>query len=543
MDHVVDRPHYQPSGRVDPLRTPIGLLILAASAFGVGLLLELLLLHVFYVGIFYALFAGLLVSGVLYLVVRESHIRNRPLGAGAGVLAGMLAYGSYFHCDQCLRLGHAWTDVANLSDHVQFRMQTDELIGHGKGFEVRPAPVGQFAMQRPPREQWMNWISFGVDMLSLSALPFYFGLKATGTPYSERRGRWLECARVVCRPEVVPELLEALRHRRLAEWANQPLMPVAPGQPHRRIGVWYCPVTPGEAPEWLVYINVGDLKHLRLSPEETAALLPIFPGLMELAFPASAADLEPAPAAADSAAAHFWKVPKPYGGRLLTPANAVVINVLLLVYQLIPLMLLFLHIGLVGLLVKQVGNGIDGAALAVYALGGALAPLFVLRRLNRAQAELPVSTRYYRWQFRRQLAQRPEVLVHADEPNACFVEIVPRRNWGKITLESAADMGFLQVDFERREMRFEGDHERWIVRGATIIRCAVELMPSATSANDGRFIVIGRVQQPEGERELPIFPRTGLGRDHAERAEKLLLRISELQAEEPAAVRSPGGVD
>src|SRR5262249_14646695 len=153
--------------------------------------------------------------------------------------------------------------------------------------------------------------------------------------------------------------------------------------------------------------------------------------LLELVFPDGARHTDAPPGEPVRGSARISKVAEPYAGRLLTPSNAVLINVLLLVYQMIPLGLLGLHIGLMGILVRQVGNAIDGAALVIWAVVGALLPLAAMWWLNRAHARLPVSTRYYQWVFRRQLALRPDTLVTGDDPRAIFIEFVPRRNWAK----------------------------------------------------------------------------------------------------------------
>src|SRR5262249_853269 len=41
--------------------------------------------------------------------------------------------------------------------------------------------------------------------------------------------------------------------------------------------------------------------------------------------------------------------------------------------------------------------------------------------------------------------------------------VVPRINWGKVMIENASDIGFLELNKKRRELIFEGDRERyWI---------------------------------------------------------------------------------
>jgi hypothetical protein len=76
--------------------------------------------------------------------------------------------------------------------------------------------------------------------------------------------------------------------------------------------------------------------------------------------------------------------------------------------------------------------------------------------------------------FKSELARRTGVLVEPNDPDALFVEVVPKLNWGKAMLDNASDIGLLLVDQARREVRFEGDKERWRVPAASITSCEVE---------------------------------------------------------------------
>jgi hypothetical protein len=58
---------------------------------------------------------------------------------------------------------------------------------------------------------------------------------------------------------------------------------------------------------------------------------------------------------------------------------------------------------------------------------------------------------------------RPNSAVDLNDPDLFFVDIIPRINWGKMMMENASDIGFLELDKKRRELVFEGDRERyWI---------------------------------------------------------------------------------
>jgi hypothetical protein len=74
---------------------------------------------------------------------------------------------------------------------------------------------------------------------------------------------------------------------------------------------------------------------------------------------------------------------------------------------------------------------------------------------------------YLRW-LRERIARRPDAVVSADDPDAFFVQIIPREKWDVSMGENAADVGLLVVDEKRQEIRYEGDLERWVVPADSI---------------------------------------------------------------------------
>ena len=146
----------------------------------------------------------------------------------------------------------------------------------------------------------------------------------------------------------------------------------------------------------------------------------------------------------------------------------------------------------------------------------------------------PWSADYMFRKARAQLLQRPEAIVDANNPDAIFVEVVPRRNWGKIALQNAEDVGFLHLDSQRRELLIEGDNKRYRVPVPAVVSCAVELM-NPEAADDERDTPVGlvvlKVRDRLGEREVPLRPvRTvagdALGGNYMERAHELERRIA-----------------
>ena len=104
------------------------------------------------------------------------------------------------------------------------------------------------------------------------------------------------------------------------------------------------------------------------------------------------------------------------------------------------------------------------------------------------------------------------ILVEPNDPDALFVEVVPKLNWGKAMLENASDIGLLLVDQARREVRFEGDKERWRVPAASITSCEIEKFVHGQGAGATRiFYVVVRATRREGFWEVPLRERTGHG--------------------------------
>jgi hypothetical protein len=75
---------------------------------------------------------------------------------------------------------------------------------------------------------------------------------------------------------------------------------------------------------------------------------------------------------------------------------------------------------------------------------------------------------YLRW-LRERIDQRTDAVVTADDPNAFFVQLIPRKNWEVNIGENASDVGLLLLDHRNRLMKYEGDIERWVVPAECIL--------------------------------------------------------------------------
>jgi hypothetical protein len=125
---------------------------------------------------------------------------------------------------------------------------------------------------------------------------------------------------------------------------------------------------------------------------------------------------------------------------------------------------------------------------------------------------------YLRRLARREIRSRPDAYVDPDDPGAVFVEIVPRRNWGRLMLETATDVGFLLVDETRQEILFEGDLDRMRIPAGAILSCSAEGTVTGEGAPGGveYYFTVIRFRHPSGTWELPIAYRGDFGQLGAE---------------------------
>jgi len=110
---------------------------------------------------------------------------------------------------------------------------------------------------------------------------------------------------------------------------------------------------------------------------------------------------------------------------------------------------------------------------------------------------------------KRNIARRRDAIVQPG-PDSVWVDIIPRKNWNRMMLENASDIGFLRVDTARREILFEGDRERYRIPADALISCELvktHYTPTAPPNAPGFWLVLVRAAGPDGVWEAPIAPR------------------------------------
>lgn len=215
--------------------------------------------------------------------------------------------------------------------------------------------------------------------------------------------------------------------------------------------------------------------------------------------------LEPVIAEA-TAFARIERLPEGETGQIVSPAN----NAIALTMALAPLLLsamVFLGgagIVLYRLAIQRRPASLDDAGLAVAAIGSLVGGLWFTSRFANLLPSL-----FIRRAARSAIELRPEALFNARDPEAIYVDVIPRERWGKVQLKDFSDCGLLKVDPLSRCVFFEGDLERWRIPAESLISVEVESYRAAghvEGQGEGEWFAttVIRARTPEGEWEAPV---------------------------------------
>jgi hypothetical protein len=247
----------------------------------------------------------------------------------------------------------------------------------------------------------------------------------------------------------------------------------------------------------------------------------------------------------DRSAAVVSRVPSPYAGRVLTSGTALAKNGLFLLQVLVTLVVSFVPAVLSVAVANRVSvHNKDLSFLPILVGLGLTGVLlwFLIGQLLRN----PWSSRYIYNKTLAEFEERPDCVVDLTNPDAILLEVIPRRNWGKLTLENAEDQGFLCIDPEARQLLFEGDKNRYRIPAETVLSCEVEVMnPSESRSAPIACVVLKFRDERIGEREAPLLPRrtisgNHLGTNYVERAHELHRRIQSVFGEKSLVEATAG---
>jgi hypothetical protein len=510
--------------------------------FGLAAILAALLFWLFrmghyYIGIVPAI-AALGVAGCLKLAVNKGHCRSRVVAGAAGFCAGTILYLGYYYCGMVYHLGPETAGRLDLLPaYIRFRTQVDVVRDtHDSRREETPRKGSV----------WVNWGVFGFESILVLAFTTAGALTRARKPYCESCRKWMPRDLTRFEPANADELLDAFRNgstRSLAALAGQPVFATVPSA---MLAIDFCPsLKEGSARDCPVYASLKVvakaggggafldpfdasqgkvlLRSLALTPDEVAALGGRFDVLSSLAGRAAVAAMageiraETSTAETrDLPAAEIRPLAPDFAGRVLTRRTALIGNA----WALAALLLLFAGLGLAawgGITAfpddksnRTVSPETKAVGTATLAVGGLF---FLGTAVFFLVNPTYLGNRYLLKVVKREFARRTGCVVEPDDPEALFVEVVPKLNWGKVSLESASDVGFLRVDTARHEVLFEGDKERWRIPAAAIVSCDTEFFVEGQGTHGATkiFYAVLRARHPGQFWEAPIRERTGTG--------------------------------
>jgi hypothetical protein len=178
-----------------------------------------------------------------------------------------------------------------------------------------------------------------------------------------------------------------------------------------------------------------------------------------------------APSAMPFATARIERLGEGEAGQILTPGR-LRLSVFMALGPLV--VLLAVGLGACGYVVYRAKflNAAVSAADGVAAIGGMGLIMFAFWFTNRLGNLVPM--RWLRAVARSAIEMRLNAVLDPRDPEAEFVEVIPRTNWGKSMTRQSIDTGLLKVDELSRMVLFEGDQERWRIPGLSLMSAEVE---------------------------------------------------------------------
>jgi hypothetical protein len=486
---------YRPSGRVAWLKFLPGLAMAGLAAVAMAWCLFWAYRMGFYWIFIAPLIASFAAGGVWYLVLRWSHCRNRAVATLASVVLGSLLYFGYYHIGLMSLIGVQNAHrIDILPRYVQLRMKIDVARDARLPDDKPRRRRGPDAVQRA-----FNWVFFGAELVCVMGVFVAIGRNCSSKAYCEPCGKWMKSETLKLAPGAGASAWDSLRRGDYAAAQQHLTRTSGPQALGGLLKIEHCPSCPAEDRSNAVYLTVQDVPapgtpepiaakvgalfkprysaHLRtlvdrvgLGPEEVGALAKGFPALKGTIeshpglFPeahTAAREIELAgSAAADrptERVARIEAVEPRDAGAVLTRANAIKQTIVGVVSVFAGFVLALGPVGILSTLDPKPPDWVFGIALGW---------MFACMLLNLGWmlffARYPTS-RFMLGQTRRAFELRANPAVDLNDPDLFFVDIIPRHNWGKMMMENATDIGFLQLDAGRRQLIFEGDRERyWI---------------------------------------------------------------------------------
>lgn len=510
-------------------------------AFGVAFVLAEGMAQLYRVGHYYIfivpLLAALGVAGMVNLATKNGHCRSAWTGGVVGFCAGFALYIGYFYLGM-IHVGgaEAASHPEYLPSYINFRMHVESTRDTHDYRHDDDKP-------RRPDNLYMNWGRFVFEFGFVLLITTGAGMRRARKPYCNTCRRWMLREITPFEPGQSTELIEALRTQSARSLATVCAKSPHATIPNTSLAMDFCPsLKDGRTRDCPVYVSVKEIttvpqnasldvfeqskgkmlaSKLALNADELPALAPRFPALGSVVGRSAVSALLPSEETDSAVAdqnltyAETTPLPEEYRGKALSRKTVIIGNVLSAMF----LLGVFAGVGLLlwGLLLgfpdHPPAEGVSPQAKLIGTVLMILGGTSFLISLGVSLFDSSIfATRYLRKVVRNEIARRTATVVDVHDPDALLVEMVPKMNWGKMMLDDAADVGLMVIDQQRREIRFEGDKERWRIPAAAIVDCQLEVfIQRQGNTRTRRYFAVLRAHHHNGFWEAPIRERGKMG--------------------------------
>ncbi len=497
---------YERTGKVDWAAflpwAALALLVSAGLAFGMNFLFH----HDLYYVAIVPIFAGLICAGMVVLAIHKGNCRSALIGLMLGLIAGAESLAGYYYAGMIWSFGpEMGSRLDLLPKYITLRMKTDMRDNSGQAFRRGPNPIalqfdivqfGDRLLVVPKRglaDVAFNWIFFAMDTCIVVLLPAGAGFVRARRGFCENCHRWQSMEQAIFPYGHGTDIAEIVISGNLSGLQFHETIAMPQKGSYTSLAVEYCRPDEGQAPTCPAYVSVKDVRmgggmgqinqfeaapgkrrlhRFLISRDQITQLTGRLPAL-SVVVGKSAAQAASVPAAAQAsdaarptAIAEISPIEDPFAGKILSKSALILGSNLTM--AIVPLFFgsMMMALGGIYLCTDEAKNEgwppiLTDNAPFIVALGAVLFPASVYIGLRSPNI-------FGEWYFKKramsEIRSRPNWIVDPDDPDAIFVQIVPRCNWGRVMLETASDVGFLKLDENRREILFEGDKERYRIR-------------------------------------------------------------------------------
>ena len=392
-----------------------------------------------------------------------------------------------------------------------------------------------------------NWLFFGVELVAVTGLLAGVGRHCSSRAYCESCGKWMKSETLKLPPGQGATVWDSLQRGDFAAVQQHLAGTSRQGSISGSLTIEHCPHCPAENRSNTVYLTVNDIpvpgtpdpiaakvgsmfkpKHTSACARTRATLncTPRKSRRSPRASPVSRAPLRPIPISlprciprreidrAVEVQADEWTdrvarveaVEASDAGTILTRKNAIIQTIIGSRDGSRRLSPGSCPAGVISMLDHEPPDWVSGTAL-VWMFGCMFLNLGWLLFF----AHYPTS-RFMLRQTRHAFELRPNPAVNMNDPDLFFVDIIPRINWGKQMMENATDIGFLQLDKTRRELRFEGDRERYWIPAESILEIKHEFWAESVQhqlqkAPSLNHVIVVRAMTASGPWETWFYSR------------------------------------